>query len=217
MGREINRVPLDFDWPIGETWLGYAVHVKFPDCPTCRIDDRRCGACLNTYRHSDGYSQTARDIKTGLRSGSIPWPVGVDRWNEYKAMHLIADIRGLTDDDLTCPVCKGHGDLATPELREWSETMPETPIPSGDGWQLWETVGDSPMSPVFATDTELIDWMTVNPWMLGRVGLVPSDRDTATKFVAIGWAPSMITTNDSSGVTVVDGVTAVVSMHEVSP
>ncbi len=37
MGREIKRVALDFDWPIGEVWTGflnpyYAEQVK---CPTC--------------------------------------------------------------------------------------------------------------------------------------------------------------------------------------
>jgi len=32
-------------------------------------------------------------------------------------------------------------------------------IPVGDGWQLWQTVSDGPISPVFATPEELIDWM----------------------------------------------------------
>ena len=37
MGREIKRVPLDFDWPLNETWAGYLnpfyEHMK--DCPSC--------------------------------------------------------------------------------------------------------------------------------------------------------------------------------------
>lgn len=32
-------------------------------------------------------------------------------------------------------------------------------IPKGEGWQLWQTVSDGPLSPVFATPEELIDWM----------------------------------------------------------
>jgi hypothetical protein len=34
MGRELKRVPLDFDWPIGKTWKGYdnPHHGKCPEC-----------------------------------------------------------------------------------------------------------------------------------------------------------------------------------------
>lgn len=37
MGRQARRVPLDFDWPIRETWEGYLL----PD----RLDERKCMAC----------------------------------------------------------------------------------------------------------------------------------------------------------------------------
>lgn len=44
MGREIKRVPLDFNWPIGKIWYGYAIsrcldgdeHYKFT-CEDCRL------------------------------------------------------------------------------------------------------------------------------------------------------------------------------------
>lgn len=37
MGREIKRVPLDFDWPIGEIWQGYLMPAKYDEdkCPNC--------------------------------------------------------------------------------------------------------------------------------------------------------------------------------------
>jgi hypothetical protein len=37
MGREIKRVPLDFDWPIGEVWQGFLMpeRLRVPDCPDC--------------------------------------------------------------------------------------------------------------------------------------------------------------------------------------
>ena len=37
MGREIKRVPLDFDAPIGEVWSGYLMpeELSLPDCPDC--------------------------------------------------------------------------------------------------------------------------------------------------------------------------------------
>lgn len=37
MGREVKRVPLDFDWPVGKTWEGYLNphHEARSDCPAC--------------------------------------------------------------------------------------------------------------------------------------------------------------------------------------
>ena len=59
--------------------------------------------------------------------------------------------------------------------------------PEGDGWQLWQTVSGGPISPVFATPEELIDWMCVpvkpvrraGPWAQGW------DREVAEHFVRI--------------------------------
>lgn len=77
-------------------------------------------------------------------------------------------------------------------------------IPTGDGWQLWQTVSDGPVSPVFATPEELIDWMSQpdtrprewwqdqspypkRPWGQGW------RRETAEKFVrGTGWIPSLV-------------------------
>lgn len=38
MGREARRVPLDFDWPQGETWDGYLMPDRLQEdqCPDCR-------------------------------------------------------------------------------------------------------------------------------------------------------------------------------------
>lgn len=37
MGREIRRVPLDFDWPLDKPWEGFLLpeSLWLPDCPTC--------------------------------------------------------------------------------------------------------------------------------------------------------------------------------------
>lgn len=74
--------------------------------------------------------------------------------------------------------------------------------PKGEGWQLWQTVSDGPISPVFATPDELVAWMSQpvpmserkswrpeayppNPWAQGW------KRETAEQFVkSVGWMPS---------------------------
>lgn len=79
--------------------------------------------------------------------------------------------------------------------------------PKGDGWQLWQTVSDGPISPVFETAEKLIAFMCQpapvdqrphhapeaypdNPWAQGW------RRETAESFVKReGWVPSMIVVN----------------------
>ena len=41
MGREVKRVPVDFDWPLRKVWEGYLM----PD----RLDENPCPACKNGY------------------------------------------------------------------------------------------------------------------------------------------------------------------------
>jgi len=123
---------------------------------------------------------------------------------------VLADTDGFA---VECERCGGHGDLATQELRDWAEAMPETPVPTGGGWQLWETVGDSPMSPVFATDVELVEWMTNNPWMLNPSltgpSRVASSRELAERFVAVGSSIGSFVVRDGQ---LIDGVTAAVQV-----
>lgn len=46
MGREIKRVPLDFDWPLNEVWAGYLMPEAYAgkQCPDCGI--RAVGATM---------------------------------------------------------------------------------------------------------------------------------------------------------------------------
>jgi hypothetical protein len=127
MGREINRVPMDFAFPIGESyadamWLQHKATCPHSGEPEFDHDDDTCG----------GYS--------------------------------------------ICP-------------------------PEGEGWQLWQTVSDGPISPVFATADELIDWMCqpdldrVRPFDTGPYPDMPWaqgwKRETAERFVrGPGWMPS---------------------------
>lgn len=67
MGRELKRVPIDFDWPLKKTWKGYLNPIKYPRCPDC---------------DGTGYSRQAKmlqDIWYGwlpfhpLMNGCLPW------------------------------------------------------------------------------------------------------------------------------------------------
>jgi hypothetical protein len=81
--------------------------------------------------------------------------------------------------------------------------------PEGPGWQLWQTVSDGPISPVFDTPEKLVEWMCVpvqttrqaGPWAQGW------KRDVAEPFVMRQMcSPSFVVAvrGDGSG-TVVDG------------
>lgn len=36
MGRELKRVPLNFDWPINKIWYGYLMGTCLEDCESCK-------------------------------------------------------------------------------------------------------------------------------------------------------------------------------------
>jgi hypothetical protein len=91
-----------------------------------------------------------------------------------------------------CADCAGHGSTERyPGQRAEAEAWEPAEIPTGDGWQLWQTVSEGgPVSPVFAIDEELARWMVAN-----RGALNPGDRsinfDTALSWLrGPGWAIS---------------------------
>lgn len=54
MGRQIRRVPLDFDWPINVIWKGYIYPFNPAQCYGCKEDDKG---------GSYGYSKEAQEIQ----------------------------------------------------------------------------------------------------------------------------------------------------------
>ena len=129
MGREVMRVPLDFDFPVGESY--------------------------------------ADDVRERLL-----------------AEH--AKVCALDDHD-EC------------DLPYWADALPR-----GDGWQLWQTVSDGPVTPVFAMADELIEYMCQPcdchySWCLHPNPDNPRGkgwrRDDAEKFVrVVGRMPTGIVT-----------------------
>lgn len=265
MGREIKRVPLDFDHPIGEVWPGFHnPHPgDWPSCEACCYEELPTfmSTMFPTSRHGSGLtpeayaiSQTfyphmiggpmanklawcdklgqaevdylvekgrlstfsrrepsednprdwewlqlprkAEDVNAENRPGSKGRGFGHDAINRSYLVQFRCQVLGI---DMQCKACKGHGDIASDEQRKLSEDWEETEPPTGDGWQLWETVSEgSPVSPVFATADELATWMSDpergDQW-------VPSD--VAAKFIAEGWAPSLVASPETG---VVGGV-----------
>jgi hypothetical protein len=80
-------------------------------------------------------------------------------------------------------------------------------------FQVWETVSEgTPVTPPFATEQELIDYLATHGdfWDQKR-GDGPWAREAATKFVGIGWAPSLMVVASSEGNQIIaprDGGTA---------
>jgi len=49
MGREIKRVPLDFEWPIGEIWPFYLHNTCIDDCDKCKLAAKEIGLGMTEY------------------------------------------------------------------------------------------------------------------------------------------------------------------------
>lgn len=70
MGREIKRVPLDFDWPRGKIWQGYLSPERFEEnvCPGCVKPPTWEGQ----HPRGDGYSRHGQHLH-GLWYGYAPF------------------------------------------------------------------------------------------------------------------------------------------------
>lgn len=96
-----------------------------------------------------------------------------------------------------CPRCEGHASVeAYPGQRDEAEAWQHIEPPEGDGWQAWETTSEgSPLSPVYATPDELVEWAIGPDGRLG-IGGERISRESAEKFIKAGWAPSMVQIGD---------------------
>lgn len=135
-------------------------------------------------RREDGYIPTAKEVNLWSLSG-----FGHDSLNALTCVRAKAERLGY---ELHCQACQGEGSLwPSEEIRQaWDEWKPEEP-PEGPGWQVWETVSDgSPVSPVFATDEELVNWLIQEGYSEGA----------AEEFVKVGWVMSAVMVQNEDGV-----------------
>ncbi|MGI5155763.1 hypothetical protein [Microbispora sp. CA-102843] len=231
MGREIKRVPLDFDWPLKTVWSGFLMpeELHLPTCQSCGgegttiaarylnciahlinlvgeagVDDRPLHPWLAEIPLGPGVKPgpDAAELSAGLAGRSPRDPFGHDAIDRWRTTQKIVEAAGLPETWGQCPACNGRGEVGTDEQRAAYEAWQPSEPPTGEGWQLWETTSEgSPISPVFATADELAVWMSRNP--SGFAGSIPS-LEAARAFVTAGWAPSMVGANGK----IADGITA---------
>lgn len=124
----------------------------------------------------NGYIPTADEVNKAHMTG-----FGHDAINRWILIEARAKRLGVYG---SCEVCDGTGTVWPSEERKanYEAWKPYDP-PSGDGWQMWQTVSEgSPVSPVFATAGGLEDRLVAD-------GYSP---EAAKAFCRSGWVPSMV-------------------------
>lgn len=127
-----------------------------------------------------------------------PTAAQVNEWSLYGLGHdginASVVIRARCERDgkpYVCATCDGHGSREAYEgQRAEAEAWEPTEPPTGEGWQLWESVSEgSPITPVFATPEELARWMTEHSWG-SQTERMASSFDVAMRFIDAGWCAS---------------------------
>ena len=168
------------------------------------LEDGRLMDLTHTWSREEGwqakvpaYVPTPREVNTWSLCG-----FGHDSINCWAVTRAEAARLGI---ETACSHCRGEGSVWTSEegkaaYEAWVREEP----PTGEGYQVWETVSEgSPVSPVFETPEGLASWMASNPH--------GTDKGTTyEQWLAFirgpGWAPSFISGADGvlrSGVAVV--------------
>lgn len=227
MGREIRRVPLDFDWPLNERWKGF-VNPHYIECEACGgRGSTKSSLALERIVHlmivagEDSFSgprpgrtwphpwiteagiehpgDNFHELTTALAGRSPAGRLGHDAIDRWSIQKKIVEAAGLPENWGWCKICDGEG--TDPAHREAYEAWEQTEPPEGEGWQVWETVSEgSPITKPFPTAEELIDHL-VN---VGTVWGQKYSREGATAFVNSGHAFSMEVRDGE----VIDGVEA---------
>ena len=215
MGREVKRVPINFDWPMEQRWEGFC-NPHYEPCTDCgergttsardrlsdlvsllmlSSEDVRRGKCHPYFHEAPLYSTQGKvvsddiaELTIGLAGRELGFGEhdAIDRWSATKKIMIAA---GVDPDSWgICSACSGHG--MTPECREKHEEWEPTEPPTGDAYQIWETVSEgSPISPPFETPEELARHMAGTKWGADK----GTSYESWLSFInGSGWAPSMV-------------------------
>lgn len=187
---------------LADLWNSQWSHHLNEDDVAVLVEAGRLHDLTHTWVKGDGWQPKVPAV--------VPTPEQVNTWAivtpfGHDAINASVVVRARCQreqENELCAACGGKGDHATDEQRAAYEAWESTEPPTGDGWQLWETVSEgSPISPVFASDEGLARWMTENHC---TVSGPMRDLESALRFVRAGWAPSMVVSPEAG---VVDGVT----------
>lgn len=220
MGREIRRVPVDYQHPI--TWRESTVpfdgehmrparrwtHAFVPmfNEPLSKAQadwDREREEWLSSDEANRKYTQEyldevverhAREERQFAFTGDSKYRRQRNQeYEDYVREHLgeLAYKGGYEEY-----AGKRPGSPPDPEANYEPAYQPEGwPPEDARGYQVFETVSEgTPLTPVFATKEELIDWLSTK----GTSYDPPMAREAAERFVGWGSVPSMI--SDSTGV-----------------
>jgi hypothetical protein len=133
--------------------------------------------------------RTAAEVNAEQR---VRYLGGHDALNRMILVEFRCRVLGIPTE---CASCEGNGSGERfPGQRAAAEAWERLDPPTGEGWQLWETVSEgSPVSPVFATSEDLAQWLTTRD---GGAAAGPSHRpltiEQARGFVSRGWAPTFV-------------------------
>lgn len=208
MGREVRRVALDFDWPIGKVWHGFVNHHR-SSCATCGGDGMTShgrylrqiahmismggsypdGHPFMRFAHSGPMAPGPRwaELSGGLAGREPRPPFGHDGIDDYSIGLALLTAAGLPKEWGWCPACDGEGEVRSPEAEGWQRTNP----PAGDGWQVWETTSEgSPISAVCSTPEALARWCVDHD--VSTFGRETTTYERWLEFIRQGWAPSMV-------------------------
>lgn len=121
---------------------------------------------------------------------------GHDSTNAYIVAKAHCEREGVS---ATCDACQGHGSFEAYEgQRAEAEAWEPTEPPTGDGWQLWQTVSEgSPISPVFAAPEDLAWWMASPAYTWGASKHGQPSYENALAFIKAGWAPTFASTPET--------------------
>lgn len=127
--------------------------------------------------------------------GCTPTPKEVDEWSISTFGHdsmncwiVVEEKAKRLGIPYTCDACQGEGSVwDSSENQATAEAWESSEPPTGEGWQMWETVSEgSPVTPVFATAEELVNHL---------VTVEKYSRLAAERFIDTGWVPSLVVAN----------------------
>lgn len=168
-------------------WNGMWMHHIDQDDVDALVEAGRLMDFTHTWSRETGWqpkdppaTPTAAEVNVWSLSG-----FGHDGINAIVVVSARCEREGVPE---RCATCEGRASVeAYPGQRADADAWEPTDPPTGNGWQLWETVTEgSPCSPIFADAEGLAQWLTTEEAGLARC----SSIETAREFVGVGWAPT---------------------------